>query len=60
MCRECHAAAQAGQDLSGLKESPDEAAAEVPHVSPAKLRFIHDKLQFLRGDEFPVDQDDYF
>jgi hypothetical protein len=59
LARKCHLASQNGrQDLSDLEGALDEAAAEILNVSPAKLVFIRDELQFLRGDEFAGEQDE--
>ena len=58
LSKKCHAAAHKGEDLSSHEESLDEAAAEIMQVSPAKLTFIRDELQFLRGAEPATQQDD--
>jgi hypothetical protein len=59
LAKKCHLASQAGgQDISNLEEALDEIVAEILHISPAKLTFIQDELQFLRGGEPSTDRDD--
>ena len=56
LAKKCHQAGK--QDLSDLEQTLDESAAEILKLSSAKLSFIRDELQFLRGYEFPSEQDD--